>query len=151
MSDGPILAALARLEAGQTGLEARLTRLEAGQTALEAGQTALEAGQTALEAGQTGLQAQFDAGLARLEAGQARLEASHTRLRSELMARMDGMADQITEIHADIVVNFGAVDQARRVNDNTRDELRGLNDVVSRMMTLILRLQTDVSDLKSSR
>jgi len=93
--------------------------------------------------------------LARLEAGQAtmsdrlaRLEQGQTQLRGDLMERMDRLQDAITDIHADIAVNFGAVDQARKVNDNTREDMRGLNDLVARMMTLLLRLQTEVAELK---
>lgn len=76
------------------------------------------------------------------------LHAGQTAVRADLMARMDRLEDRISDIHADIAVNFGAVDHARRVNDNTRDEMRGLSDNVSRMMTLLLRLQTEVTELK---
>jgi hypothetical protein len=92
------------------------------------------------------------AALARLEAGQASLRTDFIeelgKTRGAIMAKVEGLQDAVTMIHADIAVNFGAVDQARLVNDNTRDELRGLNDLVARMMTLILRLQTEVAELK---
>ena len=104
MSDDSILAALTRLETGQTAMANRLNGLDANLSSVK---------------------------------------DSLTTVRSDLMEHMDGLENKLTEVRDDIAVNFGALDQARRPNDNTRDELRGLNDVLSRMMTLILRLQTD--------
>lgn len=120
MSDDLILSALTRLEAGQVDMSNRLVRLEAGQAKLETGQASLRT-DFIEELGKT---------------------------RGAIMAKVEGLRDAVTMIHADITVNFGAVDQARLVNDNTRDEMRGLNDLVARMMTLILRLQTEVAELK---
>ena len=127
MSDDPILAALARLEAGQA-------RLEAGQAGLTDRVTSLETGQASLRAEM----AAFRSGVMD--------ELGATRV--AVMDRMSGLENKITDIHADIAVNFGAVDHARRINDNTRDEMRGLSDTQARMMTLILRLQTEVAELK---
>lgn len=78
----------------------------------------------------------------------ADLLAEFGKTRGAIMEKLGESQDLLTAIRDDIAVNFGAVDQARRINDNTRDEMRGLNDLVARMMTLILRLQTDVAELK---
>jgi chromosome segregation ATPase len=115
MSDEPmtlVLAALARLEAGQA-------KLEAGQASLEGRQAGLEAGQA--------------------------------KLRGDLMDRMDRLENNLTAIRDDIAVNHGTVDQVRRANDNTREELRSLGDVVMAMERQILRLKTDVEDLKGGK
>jgi uncharacterized phage infection (PIP) family protein YhgE len=133
-----------RLEAGQAKLEAGLTSVEGGQAKLEAGQAKVEAGLTSVEAGQ----AKLEAGQATLEAGLTSVKASQTSLRVDLMARMDRLENINTAIRDDISVNFGAVDAVRRANDNTRDELRALSDVVSLMHRQINRLQTEVEQLK---
>jgi hypothetical protein len=78
------------------------------------------------------------------------LEASLTSLRVDLMARMDRLEDINTKIRDDIAVNFGTVDAVRRANDNTREELRALSEVVSLMHRQINRLQIEVAQLKSS-
>jgi chromosome segregation ATPase len=141
LSDDPILTALTRLEAGQARLEAgqadtsgRLTRLEAGQADTSGRLTRLGTGQESLRTDFRTLRTDF-------------LEELGTTP-AAIMERIDRVQDSVSAIRDEIAVNFGAVNQARRVNDNTRDELRGLNDVVARMMTLILRLQTDVAELK---
>ena len=108
VSDDPVLAALARLEHGQRSLDDRLQTLEQWQRTLEQGQKSLEQGQRELS---------------------ARID----RTRSELMDRMDRLQDTVTTIRDDIAVNFGTAEQVRRANDNTRDELRALSEVVSGM------------------
>jgi hypothetical protein len=70
------------------------------------------------------------------------------RLRADLMARMDGLANNLTNIRDDIAVNHGTADSVRRANDNTRDELRNLGDVVMAMERQILRMKTDIEELK---
>ncbi|PPQ38831.1 hypothetical protein CCS01_01855 [Rhodopila globiformis] len=106
---------------------------------LKAGQKTLEAGQARLEAGQTSL-----------EDRQIRLETGQTSLRVDLMARMDRREDMNTKIRDDIAVNFGTADAVRRANDNTREELRALSEVVSLMHRQISRLQTEVEQMKGS-
>jgi hypothetical protein len=88
------------------------------------------------------------AALGRLEAGQASLQAGQAKLRGDLMERMDRFENKLTAIRDDIAVNHGTADQVRRANDNTREELRSLGDVVMAMERQILRLKTDVEDLK---
>jgi hypothetical protein len=78
------------------------------------------------------------------------LEASLTSLRVDLMACMDRLEDINTKIRDDIAVNFGTVDAVRRANDNTRQELRALSEVVSLMHRQINRLQIEVAQLKGS-
>src|SRR4051794_10470425 len=114
-----------------------LNELKAGQIRLEAGQAKLEAGLTSVEAGE-----------AKLGGGLTSVKASQTSLRVDLMARMDRLENINTAIRDDISVNFGAVDAVRRANDNTREELRALSDVVSLMHRQINRLQTEVEQLK---
>jgi uncharacterized phage infection (PIP) family protein YhgE len=161
MSHDPILAALARLEAGQADVSDRLARLEAEQAGMsdrlarwEAGQAQLEAGQARLEAGQ----ARLEAGQARLEAGQAQLEAGQSKLRSDfldelgstraaLMGRIDTLQDSLTEIRDDIAVNYGASNAAVRANDNTREQLGLLREQVNVMYQQIKRLESRVRDI----
>lgn len=55
------------------------------------------------------------------------------RTRGDIMAKVEGLRDAITSIHAGIAVHFGAADQARLINNNTRDEMRGLKVLVARI------------------
>jgi hypothetical protein len=87
---------------------------------------------------------------AKLEDRQARLETGQTSLRVDLMARMDRLEDMNTRTRDDIAVNFGTADAVRRANDNTREELRALSDVVSLIHRQISRLQTEIEQLKGS-
>jgi methyl-accepting chemotaxis protein len=96
------------------------------------------------------------AAIERLEAGQillrteltASMDQLRTLLRTELMARMDRLQDSITSIRDDIAVNYGSSEAARKANDNTREEVRTLHDLVGNMMRQIQRLQSDVRTLK---
>ena len=69
-----------------------------------------------------------------------------------LMVRInDGfehVGNKLTEIRDDITVAMGTADQVRRVHDNTRDEVRGLHELLSIMQKQILRLEAQVSDLR---
>jgi hypothetical protein len=76
------------------------------------------------------------------------LSGAVDRMRGEIMARLDRHGDELSAIHEDIIVNFGATDHVRRGNLNTREELRLLGDQVNAMTRQILRLQTEVRDLK---
>ena len=124
MSGDPVLAALARLEAGQADVMARMDRLEQGQTALRADL------------------------MARIDRLQDRTQVGMDTLRTELMARMDRLQDSITAIRDDIGVNMGAADHAKEAANGTRRELRSLSDVVSAMRRQIERLQTQVRELR---
>jgi hypothetical protein len=135
MSDALILSAIAAL---RTDMTSRMDGFEANQTTLRADLTErmydLASRMDALETGQATFRAD--------------LVAEFGKTRGAIMEKVAEVQTSITAIRDDIAVNFGAVDQARRINDNTRDEMRGLNDLVARMMTLILRLQTEVAELK---
>lgn len=78
----------------------------------------------------------------------ARLETGQTQLRVDLMARMDGLANRLTAIQDDIAVNFGASENVRRANDHTRDELRAMGDMVASIERQVLRLRSEMDDLK---
>jgi hypothetical protein len=78
----------------------------------------------------------------------AALSAQIDSLRVDVMARLDGHGNALTAIRDDIAVNMGATEQAMRVNEHTRDELRGLNDILSAMQRQIRRLNAAVFDDK---
>jgi hypothetical protein len=74
-----------------------------------------------------------------------------TGLRVALMGRMDKLSDEVTAIRGDIRVNFGALESVRKANDNTREELRALNDVVAQMNRQILHLGERVAGLEQGK
>jgi chromosome segregation ATPase len=155
MSDSLVLAALTRLEAGQAQLQAGQARLEAGQTQLEAGQTRLEvelgqlkAGQTQLEAGQT----RFEAELGQLKAEQKSLRSDFLaelgRTRSDIMERVERLEDAVNKIRDDIAVNMGAAEAVERANENTRADLRTLQEQMWIMWKQIKQLQTEMREVR---
>jgi methyl-accepting chemotaxis protein len=90
-----------------------------------------------------------------LRDGQAELQESLGRARVDLMERMDRMQDAVTGIRDDISVNFGASEATRRVQDNTRNDMRdwvgvidSMRDQMAGMERQIQRLQTQVRELK---
>jgi chromosome segregation ATPase len=138
MSDEPntaIIAALSRLEAGQAALQqavaALATRAELAQVRAELTQVRLD------------LMGRMD----RLEAGQERLETSQTSLRADTMERMDRLQDSLTDIRNDIGVNFGASDAVKRANDNTREEVRALSEMMSALVRKVRALETRVREI----
>jgi chromosome segregation ATPase len=120
VSDSPVLAALARLEAGQTRLEAGYTRLEADVTGLKADQTRLRSDFLA-ELGKT---------------------------RADIMERVDRLENTVTLIRDDIAVNMGAVDAVERANENTRADVRTLGEQVSVMWKQIKQLQSEMREVR---
>ncbi len=120
MSDSPVLAALARLEAGQTRLEAGYTRVEADVSGLKAEQTRLRSDFLA-ELGKT---------------------------RADIMERVDRLENAVTLIRDDIAVNMGAVDAVERANENTRADVRTLGEQVSVMWKQIKQLQSEMREVR---
>jgi hypothetical protein len=89
MSDDPIISVLARLEAGQARLEAGLTDMSGRIVGLEAGQSKLH---TEMAVFRSGLMDEL------------------SKTRGAIMQKVEGLQDSLTAIHADIAINFGAVD-----------------------------------------
>ena len=81
----------------------------------------------------------------------ASLRTEVTSLRVALVGRMDKLSDEITAIRGDIRVNFGASESVRKANDNTREELRALNDVVAQMNRQILHLGERLAGLEQGK
>jgi hypothetical protein len=129
MDDDLILAALARIEAGQNSLRADMNTMRAE----------LMARMDRLQDSVTSLRADMDM-----------MRSEMTTTRADLMARMDRLQDSVTSIREDIITNYGAAQHAQRINDNTRAEQRSLNDLVQLMQRQILRLQTDIETLKDA-
>ncbi len=73
--------------------------------------------------------------------------AAIASLRVDLMARMDRLENSLTDIRNDIAVNFGTADAVKRANDNTREEVRSLRDIVAALVRKIQTLETKVRDI----
>ena len=67
-----------------------------------------------------------------------RLEAGQNKLRADVMERIDRVQNAVTQLRDDYAVNFGASDAVKRANENTREELRSLSEVV---FTLVRQLR----------
>jgi uncharacterized coiled-coil DUF342 family protein len=78
-----------------------------------------------------------------------RIDAGQTKLRTDLMARMDTLSNQITSLREDLVVNAGAYDTVRKTNDHTREEVRDLAGQFAAMQRQILLLGSRVTELEN--
>jgi hypothetical protein len=86
--------------------------------------------------------------LRRLEAGQTRLETDIGKLRADVMARIDRLQETVNATRDDIAVAMGSADQMQRANDNTRADLRTMQEQVSVMWKQIKRLETRVDGIE---
>jgi chromosome segregation ATPase len=139
VSDDPILSALARLETVLAAVQAGQNAMQADITGLKEDVSGLKEDVSGLKNGQTGLTGRLD-----------RLEAGQTSLRVDLMARMDRLQNAIGAVQEDIHVNYFA---ATKATDDTRAlalkvETQGLEIIT--MQQQILRLKTDVEELKKA-
>ncbi len=144
-SDALILAALERLEAGQTQLRAELaTRMERLQDAVAAVETSIAAMETRIAAIETRMDAQ-DETLGRFRAD---LVDELGRTRSVLMARMDRLQDALVSQHEADVVNFGAAERAERIAKGAVDEGRILGEQFNALVRQVRRLEEEVRILR---
>jgi len=158
-SDALILAALERLEAGQTQLRAELaTRMERLQDAVAAVETSIAAMETRIAAVETSIAAMET----RIAAIETRMDAQDEtlgrfradlvdelgRTRSVLMARMDRLQDALVSQHEADVVNFGAAERAERIAKGAVDEGRILGEQFNALVRQVRRLEEEVRILR---
>jgi len=127
-SNTPILAALERLENGQTqihvDLMARMDRLaKVTETRMDV---------------QDEILARFRIDLIE-ELG---------RTRSALMARMDRLQEALVRQHEDDTVNFGAAERAERIAKGAVDEGRILGEQFNALVRQVRRLEEDIRTLR---
>jgi len=144
-SDALILAALERLEAGQTQLRAELvTRMERLQNAVAAMEMRIAAMETRIAAMEVRMDAQ-DETLGRFRAD---LVDELGRTRSVLMARMDRLQDALISQHEADVVNFGAAERAERIAKGAADEGRILGEQFNALVRQVRRLAEEMRILR---
>ncbi len=151
-SDALILAALERLEAGQTQLRAELaTRMERLQDAVAAVETSIAAMETRIAAMETriaAIETRMDAQDETLGRFRADLVDELGRTRSVLMARMDRLQDALVSQHEADVVNFGAAERAERIAKGAVDEGRILGEQFNALVRQVRRLEEEVRILR---
>ena len=96
--------------------------LQKGQQDLQRGQQDLQRGQQDLQKGQQDLQ----------------------KGQRDIMARIDRLQDTVTSMRSDISVNFGAVQHAERRQDNLREEMNTLTNLVYGMERQIQHIQSEL-------
>ena len=85
--------------------------------------------------------------LERLEAGQANIRDDLIKTRADIMERIDRLQNTVTSTRDDITVNMGAVDAARLVNDNTRDDVKQMREQMSVMWRQLKAVQARVDEI----
>jgi cell division protein FtsB len=138
MSDDPILAALSRLEAGQTHMVADVTQVRADLTHTAAELTHLAAGQTHMAAE-----------LTHLAAGQTHLAAELTQVRAEAADFRDQVLNRLTAIREDIGVNMARVDRVAETVTDLRAELVSLRGENAALWRMIKAIESRVDQIES--
>ena len=128
--DGELKAVLGKLTEG-------LERLTQGQERLTQGQERLTQGLERLTHGQD-----------ILTQGQERLRADLLGLRTVMMERFERVEDKLTSLSEDVSVNMMAVQHQHTLRRAERENAEQLTALVLKMEQQILRLQTDVDELK---
>lgn len=128
-----ILTAIQALGGAIEALGGRLDRLEAGQEATIGRLDHLGVGQNATTE--------------RLD----HLEATQSKLRADVMERIDRVQNAVAQPRDDNAVNFGASDAVKRANENTREEVRGLSEVVFTLVRQLRAVSTRVDQLEEKR
>jgi chromosome segregation ATPase len=127
MSDapnGPVLAAIAALDAKIGTLDDKIGALDAKIGALDD---------------------KLDAKVGALD---AKLSAKIDRRASEIMDRVDGLSGHVAQLREEVFVNFGAADRAVDLNTHTREEVASLTKLVSAMQRQIHLLDGRVAGLE---
>lgn len=90
--------------------------------------------------------------LERLEAGQKSLRADFLdelgKTRAGVMDKIAELKGEVSAIRDDISVDSGAVDMARKVNDNTREDVRQMREHLSVLRRRLLKIEADIRELK---
>jgi hypothetical protein len=86
----------------------------------------------------------------RLEAKQDIMSAAQDKMRADIMARIDRVQHKVDQTHDDMIVNFGNTDRVERVARSAVDDNRTASEVMRVMQRQIMRLQTDVEQLKGA-
>jgi transcription elongation GreA/GreB family factor len=79
-----------------------------------------------------------------------RLEAGQAKMRTDIMARIDRVQHIVEMTRDDIVVNFGNTDRVERIANGAVDDMRSTTGILRVMQRQIIRLQTDVQQLKGA-
>lgn len=86
--------------------------------------------------------------LTALRVGQDQLQGEVTRLRTDMVAKFERIDDRLTQFHDEGAVHIGAIDSTHRRNERTREEVRDLADLQTRVLRLVHRLGGEVAELR---
>ena len=127
MSDGQmqtVLAALGRLEAGQMTMGARMDTMRADIDTMRADMAAVRANMVTHD--------------------------DLNGVRAAIMERIDRLQHAIEIVKEDVVVSYGSNDRIERLAKSALDDSRALGEVVRAMQRQIMRLRTDLDQLRDA-
>jgi chromosome segregation ATPase len=132
-----ILSSLERLEARSELLDSRFDRLESNFDRLESNFGRLESTFERLEPR-----------LDRLESKQDTLRSDVDKMRVAIMERIDRLQHTVDGTLDSIIVDSGNTDRVERIARTALDDNRATSEILRVMQRQIMRLQTDVEQLK---
>lgn len=156
MSDEPPIDRMVEVSAA---IERTLARMEAMYASLDVAAIGrLQAGQTAVQAEIAGLRTDLPSGIGDLRTElRDKIAGLRTDFLAEIGSRSADIMGKIVELRADvthirddIAVNMGAVDQVERINENTRSDMRQMREQMSVMWKQLKQAQEDIRTLKGT-
>ncbi len=74
-----------------------------------------------------------------------------TELRSVMMGKFEQVQNELTAIKSDLSVAGFAAMRAVKRTDADREDMRDLNELVNKLLATMLRLRTDVDELRDRK
>jgi hypothetical protein len=79
-----------------------------------------------------------------------RLESKQDTMRADIMARIDRLQPKVDQTHDALVVDLGNTDRIERIARAAVDDGRTTTEILRVMQRQIMRLETDVEQLKGA-
>ena len=121
-----------------------LSLILAAMTRLEAGQSSMGAEVSSMGAGISSIGIEVSSIISKVSS----MDSEISSIRADIMARLDRHQDRLTAIREDMFVNMSRSNHVAQAIDNTREEVRSLSDLVVGMGRQIAHLQARVSELE---
>jgi chromosome segregation ATPase len=145
MADDAVLKAIAEMSTELTSIRTDVTSLRTEVTSVR---TELSSTRAELSSTRTEIMGRMD-GLERAVATQlADLGAELVSTRTGIMGRVDRLQNGVEAVRDDVAVNFGRADHAASIGKGVREEVRAIATQVSAMERQILRLRTEMDELR---
>ena len=148
MSDGVVLAALARLQQSIERIQGDIVGMQGDIVGMKGDIVGMKGDIVGMKGDIAALQASQQTLGADLTARMDRLEASQLQYRTDMMDRIDRLQNTLTTHQESGIVTLGAGERAERIAKAASDEVRLMSEQFSTLTRLVLTLQHSVDGLR---